>query len=276
MRLEMELNNIHYILKYKPISDVKFYKPLLKALWALITERQQKRLILIRLDGVKIINFDSLLNLFEFNRQAEIDYFRLKQIVKRTPEIDDELNTYSNIKVDDIITCKCICGVCITYESIIKHRATNQFYIIGSECIKWWHNPDLNRYVKHNHDIIKAKAEGIEPPLFCSFCFCKRACIMCKSKGLISNIFKRWHKYTNDKNSNIITIMKNKVEFGKYDGKQYINLCRDTYYCDWIFKPEVTMKNKSDIITRIKIYRKYKKLIHKRLFNAIIKKRINN
>ena len=32
----------------------------------------------------------------------------------------------------------CACGVNIEFEAIIQNIDTNLYYIIGSECIKWW------------------------------------------------------------------------------------------------------------------------------------------
>jgi hypothetical protein len=144
----------------------------------------------------------------------------------------------------------------------VTHTKTNDFYIIGSECIHWWNNTELNKRLLNTHEIIKAESEGIEPPLFCSFCQSKRACKMCINKGFINNIFKTWKKYTKDKISNVISIMRSKVKFGKYKGKQYIKLCRDSSYVKYIMDSNFEYKIKKILSD----HHKYKTIINKYTF----------
>ena len=156
----------------------------------------------------------------------------------------------------------CACGVNIEFEAIIQKIDTNLYYIIGSECIKWW---DCEKDISNIKLITKAMQQKQELPIFCPFCKSWRKCKECKNKKNIKNIFTKWRIYSNMKMNSIISDLKTPVLFGKYKGQIFYKLCQDSSYVNYILNNDFN----ETIIYKIMNYIKYKHILNKESYKKI-------
>jgi hypothetical protein len=255
-------NEKEYIIFYKQIKykvdeetkdriPIKFHIPLFIALMKRLTKQQKLKLIIIHND-LYIINFSTLLDIFIYNNQTELNKYYI--IKNKNKVYTDELDIYSEDNY-------CICTHKIKLTNMITNKETKKCYIIGCDCIEWWQI--YNDKVKIDHEIKKALINKTDIPLFCSFCCSKRNCIKCKDKENIRYIFNNWRSKINDKISYIKKNINSLVEFGKYKGKTFNILCKDVSYRNFIVSNGFNNIKKEEIMTKINIYRKYEKQIIK-------------
>jgi len=255
-------NEKEYIIFYKQIKykfdeetkekiPIKFHIPLFIALMKRLSKQQKLKLIIIYND-LYIINFSTLLDIFVYNNQTELNEYN---IIKYTVlGHNDELDIYGEDNY-------CICSQKIKLINMITNKETKKCYIIGCDCIEWWQK--YNDKVKIDHKIKKALIDKTDIPLFCSFCSSKRNCIKCKDKENIRNIFNIWRCKINDKITYIKKNINSLVEFGKYKGKTFNILCKDVNYRNFIISTGFNNIKKEEIVNIINIYRKYEKQILK-------------
>jgi hypothetical protein len=166
-------------------------------LWNQLTESQKKKLIIINPynENIKVINFNSILDCFSFNYSNNI-IFKLALIKFHMTGDLDILKGFNYHK-----NCgngrKCICGINIIDEHVIKHLETETFCIIGSECIKWWERINFKQ-IKNLKKIENNFRESEESkrlmPIFCSFCKKEKSCINCKQMKNIRIILYEWNE----------------------------------------------------------------------------------
>ena len=258
------LENEEYYVLYTPIKNkehVKFYTPLLISLWEIITKDEKKDMI-IKCNLKKIINFDRVLQLFKYDKQDTLNLYKLLNQHKHINEIADEINKYFGNYIFDLkhdTGFRCICGVYLVNLNVVQHIQTKKYFVIGSECIHWWKNDTYNRDVRNTQLILNAVKNKMEIPKFCSFCHSNRNCINCKDKKFVRNIFQKWKIHSKLKVEEALTNLNSVVRFGKYNGKRYIDLCKDVSYCNFI------MKNQFNDSIKKKIYKyiKYQKIMNK-------------
>ena len=141
MLLKVVLDNEEYNILYSPIKvkeNVKLYFPLVRALWSKISDSQKKSVVIITDNkNNKIINFDSLIQCYAYSRQDTLDYGQMfvTFILDKKECNENNIKKYKSFN-DNIYNCAC--GVKIMYKNIIRNIDTDELFIIGSDCIKWW------------------------------------------------------------------------------------------------------------------------------------------
>ena len=212
---------------FKIIFKTLFYRPLIIALWNLLSENEKQSLIFNNNSDQKIINLNDIFNLFSYNFIDSLNFCK-----------------------DPNLLYKCICGKSIEYLHIIKHIKTSNQLFIGSECIDCWNDPKYSRLKN-----IKSELN------YCHFCFKKTKCMNCSKKQNINLIFNKWKYYFRCKTNKLIVIYNSFVKFGKYKDSKLIKLCQDDNYSNYILNNTFNETIKNNILT----YRKNKILLNKRL-----------
>jgi hypothetical protein len=167
---------------------IKLWIPLVLTLWNKITNEQKQNIVCIRsYDGVKIINFMSLINCYEYSYYINSTYCMDSYFayLKGTTELKDYKYFEKN-------GC-CSCGVPISNKFIIFNKITRNKYIIGCDCIQWWKAPPIQVQLLLNFkkNIENKVNEKELMPIHCEFCFRKR-CKNCKVKTMIFKHMKNW------------------------------------------------------------------------------------
>lgn len=255
------LDKIEYNILYSPIinkDDVKLHKPLITALWNKLSDEVKQKLIIKNPynDKHKILNFDKILECYVFDGNETVKYAHLmvNSFFEKGTYYNDLKDKY---KLFDNKKCGCCaCGVKIEHKFIIKNISTNTFFIIGSECIKWW---KYKKVIRNTKEIIKAMLEKKEIPQFCPFCKSSRSCINCKEKQLLKNIITKWRTYSKMKLNDAVSDLTTKVNFGKYKGQTYYKLCQDHNYLSYILNNDFDQRTKSKVIKYIKYRLLFKK-----------------
>jgi hypothetical protein len=170
---------------------IKLWIPLVLTLWNKITNEQKQNIVCIRsYDGVKIINFMSLINCYEYSYYMNATYCWNYHFayLKGSTELKD-YNYFGKIG-------HCSCGVPIKNKFIIFNKITKNKYIIGCDCIQWWKAPPIQVQLLLNlkKNIENKLNENELMPEHCEFCFRKR-CRNCKVKSIISKHVKNWINY---------------------------------------------------------------------------------
>ena len=236
MKLETKLENETYTIIYNAEAEKEnIYEPLLRGLWDCLTTLQKNNLIVITPDNNKIINFNTLINNFKYNK--ELDNFNEGR--------------------------KCICGEDIINISYVTNIITKSEIEIGCECIKWW---KCGKDVRNKLTTYKAKVNKKEIPIFCSFCKCQRKCINCKPKKSIKNIFDAWKTFSKNNITELYYNLNSEVKFGKYKGEKYYKLCKDEGYVAYLFKTNCYQQSYSIL----KNYARYRLLLKKDKYKRIV------
>jgi hypothetical protein len=178
-------------------------------------------------------------------KKDETDYFRLaKALLERVT--DNQLQNLIQIrgnkkfilftdlikqykfegKVNEGLNT-CICGVKIKTEYVIKNIDTKMEYIIGSVCKDNWFLKDCISY-------------------YCKYCDRRKTnnndCLNCEGKKDLKTLFCNWR-----------TLIKDKVDFGKYKGLISYYKMTNTYpsYCKWIVNESCITQNKKHKISTL-------------------------
>ena len=213
----------------------KIYEPLLRGLWSCLTNAQKNKLIVVSPDNNKIINFNTLINNFKYNK--ELDNFNEGQ--------------------------NCICGEDIINIYYVKNTITENDIEIGCECIKWW---KCRKEVRNKLITYKAIKNKEAVPKFCTFCKCQRMCINCKPKKSIKNIFDAWKTYSINNMKELYIKLNSAVSFGKYKGQKYYKLCYDEGYVTYLLNNNCN----KDTYSILKLYKKYRSLLKKDNYKRIV------
>jgi hypothetical protein len=173
-------------------KKIKLWKPLVESLWSKLTESQRLKLIHIHPydEKIKAINFLSLIKCYSYNYNDNI----LFNIERR--QGSKAINKY-NYFLSSETGGRCSCGIYIQYEYIIKNIKSEIYYIIGSECIKWWNvsSKQLNILKQHQINISNKEIKNNLMPIHCSYCYKKNICLDCNTKRNIRAYFIGWKEY---------------------------------------------------------------------------------
>lgn len=263
MFVKIMLENIEYDVFYSEINlkqNIKFHKPLCIALWSKITPKQKTDIIIINPYNNKqlIVNFDMLLNCFKCTKQYTMEYFNVKSKVFNDCNFieTDELRKYNFF---DNSKLKCACGIRICNEHVIKNISNEYYYIIGSDCIKWW---KYDKSVINLMEITKAIENKKDIPKFCSFCGREANCKNCSQKQCMRNVIQKWRIHSNIKLRHLFDNLNSNVNFGKYCNKPYHILCKDYKYIHYILSNNF----KESIKSILKGYIRYEHILLKDLY----------
>lgn len=158
---------------------------------------------------------DQLINLIHVSGNKNIIFF------------NELIEQYKFIGFSSKDVGKCICGVHISNQYLIKNKESNCEYVVGSVCKDNWYAKDCVSY-------------------YCQFCFRKKAnkenCLDCQGKKDLKEIFYRMKKLLTDK-----------VDFGMYKNKMtyYKMTYKYPSYCNWLLHESNIKEQKKEKIRRL-------------------------